>query len=75
LGQTKFEGKIGLEAFRLLVNGESFANVMTIMETPESETMHQVNLKVLRGVVNLSPLWFFAQKLYLKLSRMRDGIS
>lgn len=46
------KGKIGLEAFRLLVNDERFANVPAIIETPESETMHQVNLEILRGLIN-----------------------
>jgi len=48
------KGKIGLEAFRLLVNDKRFANVPAIIETPQSETMHQVNLEVLKGLINSS---------------------
>ena len=38
------EGEIGLEAFRLLVNDPRLAGLPVIVETPESETMHEVNI-------------------------------
>ncbi len=38
------EGEIGLEAFRLLVNDPRLAGLPIIVETPESETMHEVNV-------------------------------
>ena len=44
------KGKIGLEAFRLLVNNERFQHIPMIIETPQSEEMHPMNLKVLRGL-------------------------
>ena len=39
------EGEIGLEAFRLLVNDPRLAGLPIIVETPDSETMHEVNLE------------------------------
>ena len=45
------EGEIGLEAFRLLVNDPRMAGLPVILETPESETMHEVNLNRLRDLV------------------------
>ena len=45
------EGKIGLEAFKLLVNDERFQNIPMIIETPQNEEMHQVNLATLRGLI------------------------
>ena len=39
------EGEIGLEAFRLLVNDPRLAGLPIIVETPESETMHEVNVR------------------------------
>ena len=39
------EGEIGLEAFRLLVNDPRLAGLPVIVETPESETMHEVNVR------------------------------
>jgi deoxyribonuclease-4 len=45
------EGEIGTEAFRLLVNDLRFSGVPIIIETPESETMHAVNLQRLRDFV------------------------
>ena len=38
------EGEIGPEAFRLLVNDPRMAGLPVIVETPESETMHEVNI-------------------------------
>jgi len=46
------EGEIGLEAFRLLVNDPRLAGLPIIVETPESETMHEVNVKRLRDLID-----------------------
>jgi deoxyribonuclease-4 len=45
------EGEIGLEAFRLLVNDTRLSGIPLIIETPDSETMHEVNLRRLRELV------------------------
>jgi deoxyribonuclease-4 len=45
------EGEIGIEAFRLLVNDTRLAGIPLIIETPDSETMHEVNLRRLRELV------------------------
>ena len=45
------EGEIGLEAFRLLVNDPRMAGLPVIVETPESETMHEVNVRRLRELI------------------------
>lgn len=45
------EGEIGLEAFRLLVNDPRMAGLPVIVETPESETMHEVNIKCLHDLM------------------------
>lgn len=45
------DGEIGLEAFRLLVNDPRLAGLPIIVETPESETMHEVNIKCLRDLI------------------------
>jgi len=45
------EGEIGLEAFRLLVNDPRLADLPVIVETPDSETMHAVNVKRLQDLV------------------------
>ncbi|MGI4787722.1 MAG: deoxyribonuclease IV [Janthinobacterium lividum] len=47
------EGEIGLEAFRLLVNDPRMAGLPIIVETPESDTMHEVNVKRLRDLIGL----------------------
>jgi deoxyribonuclease-4 len=39
------EGLIGIEAFRLLVNDPRFEQVPIILETPDADKMHEVNLK------------------------------
>lgn len=44
------KGEVGEEAFRLLVNEPRLASVPLVLETPESETMHKVNLEFLRGL-------------------------
>ena len=45
------EGEIGLTAFRCLVNDPRIAGLPVIIETPDSETMHAVNLKRLQELV------------------------
>ncbi len=45
------EGEIGLEAFRLLVNDPRMAGLPIIVETPDSETMHEVNVKRLHDLI------------------------
>lgn len=47
------QGEIGLEAFRLLVNDPKLKKIPILLETPEAETMHDVNLKTLRGLVKV----------------------
>lgn len=47
------EGEIGLEAFRLLVNDPRLAGLPIIIETPESETMHEVNVRRLQELIVL----------------------
>ncbi len=44
------EGEIGLEAFRLLVNDPRHAGLPVIVETPDSETMHAVNVARLKSL-------------------------
>ena len=46
------EGEIGLEAFRLLVNDPRMAGLPVIVETPDSETMHEVNVRRLRALIS-----------------------
>jgi len=45
------KGKIGLEAFNLLVNDERFKKIPMIIETPQNEEMHQVNLETLKRLI------------------------
>ena len=45
------EGEIGLEAFRLLVNDPRLTGLPIIIETPDSETMHEVNLRRLHDLI------------------------
>lgn len=45
------EGEIGLEAFRLLVNDPRLVGLPIIVETPDSETMHEVNVKRLHDLM------------------------
>jgi deoxyribonuclease-4 len=42
------DGEIGIEAFRMLATDPRLEHVPIIIETPDSETMHRVNLKRLR---------------------------
>jgi deoxyribonuclease IV len=44
------KGEIGIKAFELLVNDRRFAKIPIVVETPESETMHAENVKVLQGL-------------------------
>ncbi len=43
------EGEIGEEAFRLLINDPRLFEVPFIVETPDSDEMHRVNVERLRG--------------------------
>jgi len=45
------EGEIGLEAFRLLVNDPRTAGLPVIVETPDGETMHAVNVQRLHDLM------------------------
>lgn len=45
------KGAIGLEPFRWLVNDPRLRHIPLILETPEAETMHKVNLETLRGLL------------------------
>lgn len=44
------EGKIGEDAFRFLLTDSRLSDKLFIIETPESETMHAVNLQRLRDL-------------------------
>ncbi|MBI3923065.1 MAG: deoxyribonuclease IV [Armatimonadetes bacterium] len=44
------QGEIGLEGFRLLVNDPKLRKLPMLLETPEAETMHEVNLRTLRSL-------------------------
>jgi len=43
------EGQIGLEAFRMLVNDPRMVHVPIVVETPDADTMHEVNVAKLHG--------------------------
>ncbi len=45
------EGEIGLEAFRLLVNDPRLAGLPIIVETPDGDTMHEVNVQRLHDLM------------------------
>lgn len=45
------EGEIGLDAFRMLVNDPRLSGIPVIVETPDSETMHAVNVQRLRDLI------------------------
>ncbi len=45
------KGEIGSRAFRLLMNAPRFRHIPKILETPESETQHEVNLRRLKRMV------------------------
>jgi len=44
------KGRIGLATFRRLVRDPRLAHVPIILETPEAETMHRVNLRLLQSM-------------------------
>jgi deoxyribonuclease IV len=48
------QGKIGLSAFRYLMNEQKFAHLGGVMETPKMGNMDDVNMKAMRSL--LSPL-------------------
>jgi len=50
------EGEIGPEAFRLLMNDPRLLGIPTIVETPESETMHEHNVLRLRNFVGMDAI-------------------
>ncbi len=45
------DGEIGLETFRMLVNDPRLSGILVIVETPDSETMHAVNVQRLRDLI------------------------
>ena len=45
------DGEIGLEAFRLLVNDPRIFGLPVIVETPDSDAMHEVNIKRLHDLI------------------------
>lgn len=49
------EGEIGIEAFRLLVNDPRWIEVPILLETPDAETMHKVNLERLKSLLDPAP--------------------
>ena len=49
------EGEIGIEAFRLLVNDPRWIEVPILLETPDAETMHKVNLERLKSLLDPVP--------------------
>lgn len=46
------EGQIGIKAFELLVNDERFTNIPILLETPDGDTMHEVNLNKLKSLIH-----------------------
>ncbi len=49
------EGEIGVEAFPLLVNDPRWIEVPILLETPDAETMHKVNLERLKSLLDPVP--------------------
>lgn len=49
------EGEIGQEAFRLLINDPRWNEVPILLETPDAETMHKVNLERLKSLLDPVP--------------------
>jgi deoxyribonuclease-4 len=45
------EGEIGIDAFRLLLTDPRIAGLPVVVETPEAETMHEVNVARLRALI------------------------
>lgn len=48
------KGELGIEAFRLLVNDPRFTNVPIVIETPDDDTMHAENVRLLWSLVERS---------------------
>jgi len=48
------EGELGLETFRILLHEPRIAHVPVILETPEPEKMHPVNLRRLKEILSNS---------------------
>ena len=46
------DGEIGIEAFRRLVNDPRLRQVPIVVETPDAETMHAINVARLRELLN-----------------------
>ncbi len=49
------DGEIGIEPFRRVVNDPRLSHAPMIVETPDADTMHKVNVERLRNLVNGSP--------------------
>ncbi len=49
------QGEIGLEAFERIVNDLRLIGIPLIVETPEAETMHKVNVALLRSLIREEP--------------------
>ncbi len=45
------EGEIGIDAFRFLVNDQRIAGIPVIVETPDADEMHAVNVKRLKDLI------------------------
>ena len=45
------EGEIGMTAFHLLINDPRMHGKAIVVETPDAETMHEVNVKRLRDLI------------------------
>lgn len=50
------EGLIGTEGFRLLMNDPRLTGIPLIVETPDSEIMHEFNVKRLRNLIGLESI-------------------
>ena len=46
------DGELGIEPFRRLVNDPRLSHAPIIVETPDADTMHRVNVERLRGLLN-----------------------
>lgn len=44
------KGEIGMDAFRMLVQDDRFADIPLLLETPEADTMHAENLATLKAL-------------------------
>ncbi|MCS6860360.1 MAG: deoxyribonuclease IV, partial [Abditibacteriales bacterium] len=45
------QGHVGIETFRCFVNDARWENVPLIVETPQAETMHAINVRTLRRLI------------------------